>query len=248
MKIEFPSAHHIPELKRLWARCFPDPKEFIDGFFSSGFSTKQCRILTEEKALASLYWFDASFQGQKLAYLYAIATDPGHRGQGLCRRLMEDTHTLLKNQGYAASLLLPGEPELRNMYRKFGYQDQCAISKMACTAQSSVSAKEIPWEEYARLRPDFLPEDGADQEGLSFLATYARFYLGQNWLLAAVQEDGTLLGLELLGSTKAAPGILTALNCQKGTFRSPGTAKQTVMALPLTDDVKLPKYFGLTFD
>ena len=249
MKIDFSDDSKIPELKTLWAQCFSDPMPFIDGFFEAGYSPRRCRCLTEQgRVAAALYWFDMEYRGQKMAYLYGVATAPKYRGQGLCRRLMGNTHDLLHSQGYTAALLLPGEPELRQMYGKLGYRDHCELREFSCQPGQAVPLEEISWQAYAARRSGFLPENGATQDGLGFLATYAHFYRGDGFLLAAAREGGHLLGLKLLGKTEAAPGILTALGCEKGSFRTPGRGKKTVMALSLQAGTVLPGYVGLTFD
>ncbi len=248
MKIDYPAQNQLPELKELWKLCFSDTDEFIDGFFATGFSWEKCRLMTDGgHVVAALYWLDGEHRGQKLAYLYAVATHPGYRGRGLCRKLMADTHELLRIQGYAAALLLPGEPGLREMYRKLGYQDCCGLAGFSCEAGEPIPVTEITWQEYEALRPGFLPENGAVQEGVSFLSTYAKFYRGENFLLAAVQNEETFFGTELLGDREAAPGILGALGYQTGAFRTPG-GKPGVMALPLDPSAELPGYLGLTFD
>lgn len=248
MRIEYAGHSRIPELKELWKVCFPDTDDFISGFFATGFSGEKCRVLLDgQRAAAVLYWLDGEYRGQKLAYLYAVATHPDYRGRGLCRKLMEDTHALLRDQGYAAALLLPGEPGLREMYGKMGYRDCCGLSVFSCEAGEKIPMTQIPWQEYAALRPAFLPEDGALQEGIEFLSTYAKFYRGEGFLLAAAWGDGPFFGMELLGDQTAAPGILGALGVSKGTFRTPG-GKPGAMARPLAASAQLPGYFGLTFD
>lgn len=249
MKIDYPSEKQIPQLKALWKACFPDTEAFIDGFFETGFSADRCRVMTDGgSAAAALYWLGAEYRGQKLAYVYAVATAPQYRGRGLCRKLMEDAHAVLRSHSYGAALLMPGEPGLRQMYEKFGYRNQCEIEEFFCLHGERIPIKEIEWEEYAALRPGFLPEGGAVQDGLSFLSTYAKFYRGEGFLLACAKEGKKLLGLELLGKKEAAPGILAALECETGTFRTPGTGKATVMSFPLREGVGWPEYFGLTFD
>lgn len=249
MMIAYPTEHQIPQLKKLWAKCFGDTETFIDGFFETGYVSDKCRcVLAGNRVLAALYWFDAEFRGQKLAYLYAVATSPDCRGQGLCRRLMADTQELLKIRGYAAALLLPGEPGLRRMYEKMGYRDCCQAEEFSSKAGEPVELREITWKGYEALRPGFLPEDGANQEGLRFLSTYARFYRGEDFLLICAGDGEQRLGLELLGNQKAAPGILAALNCESGTFRCPGEGRQMAMILPLGQGLPMPGYFGLTFD
>ena len=60
--------------------------------------------------------------------------------------------------------------------------------------------------------------------------------------------EGFLWGLELLGNKEAAPGILKALGCMKGRFRTPGKDQPFAMYLPLTETAEKPAYFGLAFD
>ena len=100
MKIDAPSATHIPHLRSLWKEAFGDTDAFLDAFFGAAFSPDRCRcIIADDRPIAALYWFDCTWQGKKVAYIYAVATDLQCRGQGLCRALMENTHPYLKFQG-----------------------------------------------------------------------------------------------------------------------------------------------------
>ena len=94
MTVTTPDCRHIPELRSLWKTAFGDEDAFLDAFFSTAYSPDRCRCIIEDDGIqAALYWFDASCAGHKFAYLYAVATDPAHRGKGLCRKLMEDVAT-----------------------------------------------------------------------------------------------------------------------------------------------------------
>ena len=88
------------------------------------------------------------------------------------------------------------------------------------------------------------------QEGanLSYLKSYAAFYAGGDFLLAAEHDGDSLTGMELLGNTAAAPGILGALGFSRGHFRTPGTALPGAMFRPLRPGADAPGYFGLIFD
>ena len=100
MIINQPQSSHIPALRQLWKQAFGDPDAFLDGFFETGFSPDRCRcIMLDQQILAALYWFDCTWNGKKIAYLYAVATDLQYRGNGLCRALMENTHLHLKFLG-----------------------------------------------------------------------------------------------------------------------------------------------------
>lgn len=249
--IDYPVPALEPQLKRLWSLAFDDSDEAIEQFFGTAYAPERCRcVLLDGQAAAALYWLDTQWDGQRLAYLYAVATHPEFRNRGLCRELIGDTHKLLTALGYDAALLTPAETSLRAMYAGMGYQDCCTVSELSCAAGMPVPIRKIGREEYARLRRQLLPEGGVIQEGenLAYLETYAQLYAGEDFLLAAVPEDGKLRGLELLGNTNAAPGILAALGYQAGTFRIPGEDIPFTMFHPLKDGAEPPSYFGLAFD
>lgn len=251
MRIDFPSPEQLPQLKTLWELAFGDSPTVIDGFFSTAYAPERCRCTTiAGQAAAALYWFDTECSGQKFAYLYAVATHPAYRHRGLCRALIGDSHALLAGLGYDGALLMPAEEGLRRMYGAMGYRDCCNISVFDCAAGSPVPLKKISTEEFARLRREFLPNDGViqEKENLNYLATYAAFYKGADFLLAASTGDGQLWGMELLGNRNAAPGILGTLGYSKGTFRTPGAGIPFAMFHPLRPDAIAPAYFGLEFN
>lgn len=247
-----PRILQVPQLRRLWQLAFGDEEGFITCFFENGFSPDRCRcILQEETVAAALYWFDGECGGQKIAYLYGVATHPDYRGQGLCRQLMEDTQNHLAALGYSSILLVPQKESLREMYRKLGYRDCTGISEFLCSDDPyPVPIHAIDREEYAALRRQLLPKNSVVQEGenLVFLSAYARFYKGMDFLLAAAVEGDTLFGIELLGNPGAAPGILCALGYPQGTFRTPGTKRPFAMFRPLETNAVVPAYFAFAFD
>jgi len=252
MNFEYPDDHHIPRLVQLWKEAFGEYDGFWELFLETGFLPDHCRCITENgQPIAGLYWFDCSCCGEKIAYIYAVVTDPNLRGRGLCRKLMEDVHALLKQRGYASAMLVPADDGLREMYRKMGYKDCTTISELSCTAADiPVEIRHICVEEYAIARRRLLPEKAVIQEeiNLSFLAAQAQLFASDDFLLAAWQEEDMLHGMELLGNPTAAPGILRALGCETGTFQIPGTAKPFAMIHKLRDTAIIPEYFGFSFD
>lgn len=252
MKIECPAENQIPLLRNLWKKAFGDDDAFLDIFFTTAFSPARCRCISENGGItATLYWFDVSCGGRKLAYLYAVATDPDHRGRGLCRSLMEDVRLLLAQAGYAGILLVPQSEALREMYRKMGYRDCTAVTeRIVDSGSESIPCTVIDQQAFASLRRVYLPERGVVQEGenLRFLSAQAQFLQGADFL-AAVTLDGQYLHChELLGNTDSAAGILRALNCFRGFFRMPGGETPFAQYLPLRSDCPVPGYFGLAFD
>lgn len=248
MEIENPRNSDIPALRNLWKQAFGDSDAFLDGFFATGYSPERCRCLKIQGELgAAVYWFDTSCRGQRFAYLYALATESRLRNRGLAGALITDTQEHLKRKGYHGTVLVPGEPGLRPFYQGLGYEDCGGVESLSIQAGEIPGfVREIETETYARLRRRYLPKGGVVQEGVSlnYLATFAQFYAGKDFLLAARQEGKNLLGLELLGNPQAAPGILRALGHPAGTFQIPGKAP-FAMWHPLTKTAQPPAYFGL---
>lgn len=252
MIIEKPSADQIPALRRLWQQAFGDTDAFLDGFFATGFSPDRCRCIIEEDIpIAALYWFDCAWQGKKLAYIYAVATEKDLRGQGLCRVLMENTHLCLKLKGYAGAVLVPGTPGLADMYRKFGYKSFCpAENTTVAAAGSAISVSKVSAQEYAQKRLAYLPENAVNHgpESFDFLSTFCDFYAGDHFLFCAAREENTIYIQEFLGDTEKIPGILTALQAEKAQVRLPGGNQPFAMYHAFIDSADIPAYFGIALD
>lgn len=250
MTIKHPTYTQIPALRELWQQAFGDTDDYLNRFFTTAFSPDRCRCIeVAGKVAAALYWLDCSCQGERLAYLYAVATDTAYRGQGLCHRLMGDTHAHLRAAGYAGSVLVPGDESLFRFYGSMGYRTFGGIREFTAVANAPAAA--LRWvdpHEYAALRRQFLPQGGVVQEDatLAFLQTQAEFYAGENVLLAAVREDGHAFIPELLGNADLAGNILSAIGAKTGTIRTPGAAPFAIY-LPLTS-AEAPAYFGFALD
>lgn len=224
--IDAPKPADIPALRSLWKEAFGDTDAFLDTFARTAYSPARCRCVTVDgDVAAALYWFDCTHADRRIAYLYAVATARAHRGQGLCRALMEDTHRHLTEQGYAGAMLVPGSASLFDFYARMGYRTCTAVREITCTAS---------------------PSDG--RAPTAVLRPMSTFYAGDGFLLAARTEGNTVRGIELLGDTTAAPHIVRALGCETGTFRTPGNENPFAMFFPLQDGVPAPAYFGLAFD
>lgn len=239
----------ITDLKKLWKQAFGDPDSFIDTFFSVAYAPERCRHLTVDGRLAAmLYWFDCSCNGEKLAYLYAVATDQAFQNQGLCRKLMTQTHAHLQSQGYAGAILVPGSKALFRLYEKMGYRTCCYVTNTTCTAGTPIPLRPITAEEYAVLRRALLPAGGVIQEdaALALLAATAKLYAGDGFVLAATLEDSTCHIHELLGKADPA-GITAALGAAEGIFRTPGADVPFAMYCGFTA-APAPGYFGLALD
>lgn len=252
MTINAPAKEQLGQLRGLWQEAFGDTDAFLDSFFDTAFSPERCRCVSIDGSLAAaLYWFRCSHMGRPVAYIYAVATAKSHRKQGLCRRLMEDTHAHLARLDYEGAVLVPAGEDLMRMYGAMGYEVFGGAKEFDCSpGDQQISVRRVDKEVYARLRRERLPSGSIVQEGenLDFLQTQADFYAGADFLLAARQDKDLLTAVELLGNADAAPRILRTLGCTSGSFRTPGDTP-FAMYRPLGEStLPKPSYFGFAFD
>ena len=253
MIIDAPTACDIPALRALWKQAFGDTDEFLDAFFDTAFSSERARrVSIDGKTVAALYWFECTCRGERIAYIYAVATDNRFRGRGLCTALMENTRAQLEALGYKAAVLVPGSFELFDFYKKRGYVTCSRVSELCVSAKKgSALVREIETDEYARLRREYLPVGGVEHsiEAICFLSTQSRLFATEKALLAARIEGDTLACVELLGDVSEAESIVYALGCAEGRFRTVGEQRDFAMYLPLGEKkIVPPTYFGLAFD
>ena len=253
MKLDHPAASQHSALKELWKEAFHDTDASVDAFFRTGFAPSRCRcIMVDGSVAAALYWLDMTCRGQRVAYIYAVATKKAFQGRGLCRALMENTHIFLRSRGYDTCVLSPASAGLFAMYESMGYSLCASLSEIHCNAGTDpLPQRAVDAESYNTRRRALLPSGGLElgKEALAYLASFAELYSGDGVALAGYRDDdGQFHGIELLPDASAAPEILTALGCESGTFRIPGQAYPHAMYYPLHPTAEKPAYLGIAFD
>lgn len=242
----------VKALRQLFLEAFDNPNGFTDLFFAKGFSPDRCHCIKENGLpVSALYWFDCALDGHRLAYVYGVATLKNHRGKGLATQLMKETHEILRNRGYSGVILVPEKESLFDFYRKLGFCAATTVAEFTCQpAGAPLPLRQIDASEYAQLRNKLLPPGGVVQSeaALTFLESYCKLYAGEDFLLAGEFTDRHFVAQELLGNANAAPGIVQALGCGKGHFRTPGKERTLSMFLPLAADCPTPVYFAPAFD
>lgn len=248
MTIDMPREDHIPGLRELWKEAFGDSDIFLDGFFATGFAKERCRVLDwNGRCAAALYWFDCSYRGEKLAYIYAVATLKDFQGKGFCRQLMEATHRHLTKEGYRGAMLVPGSRALFSLYKKLGYRPCCLMEEHRVQVDGvPFPLKAVSPEQYGLLRKAMLPDDGVEQTGLEYLATFTRLYMGEGCLFSVAQEGCKAWFQEYLGDPQKLPRILRTLGAEEGQVLLPGGGDPRAMYYGSEED-PLPGYLGLSF-
>ena len=252
MNIDAPQASALPLLRALWKEAFGDGDEFIDTFMSVAYSPQRCRCVSVDgNVAAALYWFDCSCEGQRIAYLYAIATAKAYRGRGFCKALMENTHAHLRALGYSGAVLVPASKGLFDFYGRMGYSVCSYAQELTVEATNeSVDFREIDGTDFSSLRRNFLKKGSVIQENenIDFLKTQAKLFAGKDFLIAAGGKGDTLYAMELLGRLDSAAAMAGALGYSRLRARRGVHDRPFAMYLPLVDGAVTPCYFGLPFD
>lgn len=114
-------------LRRLWQTVFRDDDAFLDTFFAKYYHRDRLLCtLQDGQPVAVLYMLpvaDTERTERRLAYIYAVATDPAHRRRGLMTLLLERLSLHLGAADYDAAVLLPARAELRPFYARAGFVD-----------------------------------------------------------------------------------------------------------------------------
>ena len=239
----------ITKLKKLWMHTFGDTAESVDAFFATGYEADRSAVIcVDNQLISALYWLDYTWNGKKLAYIYAVATEENFRGQGFGRQLMEKAHAALQAQGYAGAVLVPAEKRLVRWYEKLGYQTFYRAKKQEFSAGIATAVTELSGEEYARLRQEKKPDaPKPDREVYDFFATYGSFYKAENCLFAASRQENTVHFQEFLGDFQKLPGIIAGMNAQSGFACVPDKDTTFAMYYPITEE-RMPDYFSFALD
>ena len=236
-------------LTTLWQQAFGDETAFIDAFFETAYEPSRSRVAVEEGQIAGmLFWFDCGYRKEKMAYLYAVATDLQFRGKGIATALMKDCEQVLKEQGYDGVILSPGSPELFRFYRDRGYRTLGFRGEERIAAGDPISVREVGIEEYARIRRTLLPEKGIVQEGenLAFLHRFCRFFTGEGFCAVVYRTEAFLP--EYLGDARRIPGLLATLGLKEASVRTAEANIPCAMAKWLKDRSPEDFYLGFVFD
>ena len=122
----FPTDRDIQSLKSLWHISFGDDYEYIDAFFEKSFDYQNTLCIDDgEKIVSALYLLECGIRKNgvlhKAYYVYAVATHPDYRGQGLMRKLLAEADLIAESRGASYLFLVPAEESLYDMYGRLGY-------------------------------------------------------------------------------------------------------------------------------
>lgn len=127
---------------QIWKECFGDRSEYINFFLDKGFSPERCLVWDiGGTAAAMLHLRYGTFVSKKqtgsfgAAYIYAAATLPQYRKQGIMARLIASAEKTAAKNGCGCTFLLPAGERLYGYYAKFGYKSLLHIKKAELSSE-----------------------------------------------------------------------------------------------------------------
>ena len=117
------------ECQRLWKEVFGDSDEFISSFINDFYNADNMLCIEQDgKIVSMLHIIPFEFDGSKVAYIYAVATDANARGQGYATKLIRQAIEKAQAEGYKAIFTLPADDGLATFYSQFGFNDRYAVT------------------------------------------------------------------------------------------------------------------------
>ncbi|MBB4859999.1 ribosomal protein S18 acetylase RimI-like enzyme [Novosphingobium chloroacetimidivorans] len=132
MKVIGYQPRHFDQVDALWQACFPDdpPRNRAAAAIPAKLALGDGLLLVAEDAAGRvLGTIMAGYDGHR-GWLYAVASDPGHRGKGIGRALVEEACRRLAELGCVKVNLQvrAGNQSVAEFYRKLGFGEEARIS------------------------------------------------------------------------------------------------------------------------
>ena len=107
------------QLRALWLACFPeDTQDDVEQFLLSRYDEQRCLVARRDGRIAAMLHI---VPFRDTAYIYAVATAPDCRQQGLAGGLLREALGRCRAEGFRYAALIPGSEELRRWYAGFGF-------------------------------------------------------------------------------------------------------------------------------
>lgn len=116
----------FPELKELWQTVFGDSDDVLEYFFNHTIDTGNIYAFKKDgKIVSAFYLIDSSVIENNVnysaKYLFAAATLPDYRKQGIMSEMIKITAEILRKRGIDLLLLYPADDKLYEYYTKLGF-------------------------------------------------------------------------------------------------------------------------------
>lgn len=241
----------------IWQSVFGDDINYIRAFLTL-LPRMGTGAVAEKEGKAAAMAFAMTgieFENRSCAYIYAVATLPEHRGQGLGEAVSRAAAEFSRAEIICT---MPAEDGLYRWYGEIlGLNDSLFITETEITPCASDVITPISAEEYYKLREEYLtdlPHVRFDKAHIELLEALCLCYGGglyrtENAILAA-QSDGKLCRVsEALGENLevAAAALGAELNAETVILRSPTLCGSRFVAFR-PGKLQAGSYWGPVFD
>lgn len=111
------------EMRQLWQRVFGDDRKTIDHFFTNLFDPELCFTYSADNHIVAMLHIVPLISPQhRTAYIYAVATDPAYRNQGIASSLVRAALQKIEASGYTSTTLIPADLYAIKFYERFGFE------------------------------------------------------------------------------------------------------------------------------
>ena len=122
------SALHLTEeqlqMRTLWHEIFGDEIDEIDAFFVNHSDAIPLIHKENGEVVSMLHIVPLRMWGKRVAYIYAVATKPEYRGQGIATKLLQEALRQIEAGGEADVVaLIPSSLDSKRLYEKVGFVD-----------------------------------------------------------------------------------------------------------------------------
>ena len=252
MHITFADLSLRSQLTELWQLCFNEKPAAIELFFGRYFKPENCLVyLVDGQVAATVHMLPTHIaQGSDIVpghYIYAAATRPDYRSQGLMAALLEEASLRGRERGDHYSLLLPSEQGLYSYYGRHGYVPffKTMFTTLTREQLESIAGDHQPDNPVFSPAELHLARTGAlrsiegsvlwSKEALHYASSYNELYDGQlvcsgdnanpAYAICAAPEDELCRVLELVADKASIPGlagsIVARCPAKKYEFRLP---------------------------
>lgn len=117
----------MPALRENWRTSFGDSDDYLDFFFTRRFVPENTLVASVGgRVVSQLFLLPSLLRTQdgmlNADYLFAAATHPDFRRQGIMGTLLSRARSFCEERGKDAIVLLPGTRELYRYYAQYGYE------------------------------------------------------------------------------------------------------------------------------
>lgn len=115
-------------VRLLWKEAFGDSDEFIDSFMLRFYKQEHLLYAQENGQLVSmLHILPFTRGGEKIGYIYAVATAEKQRNKGYASFLLNKAIETAKREKFAALVTIPASKALRSYYERFGFKGEYRV-------------------------------------------------------------------------------------------------------------------------